>query len=407
MLLGVATLAIAGLIWFSFHSAHPGAAFATPVVAALYLIAVVHLGFFVLRELRWRRRQRVEQAALQQLAIPPDLPKPSTFAGVKEIDEAQHQLLRPIPDYQGAYFARGIRIALLPAIAVVFVAVQTIFANGTAFEAGLVGAELVLLLAIMWLVWADPDPVKDWLSARVRAELFRREQYLRLAMVGPYLGLTGAAADRRARGRIMELRNADMAGLRQLISMNGEPHWADEIWLRSRAGPPADDLANRMRSYLCYRIDKQIMWFTLATKAKDDAERGISRVVKAVLAIATLSAAAQMVLVSQQPRPDLIGALIGFAALIMPAACVLLLGVAQLLSYQRLALSYADTRRELFALRGVLSDLVDRLESAPSGDVEEIGKRFQSLVLRMEGELTQELLRWIMFIRRSEFDFSL
>jgi hypothetical protein len=405
-LLGVATLGMAVLIWLAVYSDHIAAAFVTPVAFGIYVMLVVHNGYFVLRELKWRRRQRVERDAADELAIPPDVPEPNTFEGVKEIDDAQHQLLPAIPDYQGAYLARGIRIALLPAIAVVFVAVQASFANSTALAAGLIAGDVILLLSIMWLVWADPDPVKDWLVARVRTELLRREQYLRLACVGPYLGLTADVAGRRVRSRIIAIRNADFGQLRQLLSMTGEPYWADEIWRNRSATLPARNLADRMRSYLCYRIDKQIMWFTLGTKANERAESRLARTVKAVLVIATVGAVTQVALIWQRPIP-IVAALIGFASLVMPAACVLLLGVQQLLSYQRLAMSYADTRRELFILRAVLSDLLDRLETAGSDATGEFGWRFQSVVLRLENELTQELLRWIMFIRRSEFDASL
>jgi hypothetical protein len=406
-LLVAATLTVAALIYLALHSGHAVPAFALPVMVAVYLMCLVHYGYFILRELKWRRRREVEREALAQVAIPPDVPRPSSFQGVKEIDEAQHRLLPPIPDYQGTYFARGIRIALLPAIAIVFAAAQNSFAGGTPFEMGLIGAEVIVLFTILWLVWINPEPVKAWLSARVRAELMRREQYLRLACAGPYLGLAPDAATRRTHSRIIELRDADPEQLRQLISMNGEPQWLDQIWRRPTASLPVEGLADRMRSYLYYRIDKQIMWFGLGTAAKEKAEWRTAGVVKTVLVLAILGGMAQMVLVSQQPEPNIAVVLVSFASLVLPAACVLLLGVQQVLSYQRLALSYAETRRELLASRAALSDLIDELHAVGDGGADEIGRRFQSLVLRLENELTQELLRWIMFIRRSEFEVAL
>ena len=109
---------------------------ATPVVVACWLLVAIDCGYFLLRAKRWQQRQALERQASEQLAIPAETKKPVTFAGVASIDEAQHAALSEVADYQGKYFATGIKVAVLPLLAVLAL-------NASGFKAKRLGLDSV------------------------------------------------------------------------------------------------------------------------------------------------------------------------------------------------------------------------------------------------------------------------
>src|ERR1700688_373877 len=99
------------------------------MVVACWLLVAVDCGYFLLRAKRWEHRQALEYQALEKLAIPSKTKKPVTFAGVASIDEAQHAALSTVADYQAKYFAAGIKVAVLPLLAVLALGLQTLAVN--------------------------------------------------------------------------------------------------------------------------------------------------------------------------------------------------------------------------------------------------------------------------------------
>lgn len=395
---------------------------AAPVVVACWLLVAVDCGYFLLRARRWEHRQELERQALERLAIPPKIKKPVTFAGVASIDKAQHAALSVVADYQGKYFSAGIKVAVLPLLAVLALVLQTLaVAEGSPSGIGLAATEALLLVFLAYLIWMRQDPTKDWVDSRIRAELFRREQYLRMALVGPYLDLPADEADNRSALRTGLFSEGNAAELRRLIPMATRTadgtrpvveRWIDQLW--QQAGEEsdiwADDLEDRMRSYLHYRVERQLLWFKLGVAANERAERQITLILKAALLAAVVIAGTHTILVSQhvssgQPsHMAFFPVSVGLLAFTLPPACAVLLGVQELFAYRTLGVSYEQTRDELIELRTELQQLIF---AATRRDPHRALKRsFQALVLHAESALTIELQRWIMLVSRPEFEVS-
>lgn len=395
---------------------------ATPVVVACWLLVAVDCGYFLLRAKRWQHRQALEYQALEQLAIPSKTRKPVTFAGVASIDEAQHAALSEVADYQGKYFAAGIKVAVLPLLAVLALGLQTLAVNErSSFGIGLAATEALLLVFLAYLIWVRPDPTRDWVTSRIRAELFRREQYLRMALVGPYLDLPTDEADHRSELRTGLFGEGSATELRQLIPMATQTaegtrpiveRWIDQLWQKPEEESHlwADDLEERMCSYLHYRLDKQLLWFKLGVAANERAERQITLTLKAALLAAVVIAGTDTILLSQhvtsgQPsRMEPVPVSVGLLAFALPPACAVLLAVQELFTYRKLGVSYAQTRDELVELRAELQQLI--FAATRKDKPRALRRVFQALVLHTESVLTLELQRWIMLVSRPEFEVS-
>lgn len=395
---------------------------AIPVVVACGLLAAIDCGYFLLRARRWQQRQALERQASEQLAIPAETKKPVTFAGVASIDEAQHAALPKAADYQGKYFATGIKVAALPLLAVLALGLQTLAVNeSSSFGIGLAATEALLLVFLTYLIWVRQEPTREWVIWRIRIELFRREQYLRMALVGPYLDLSADEADHRSELRTGMFREGSATELRRLIPMATQTaegtrpiveRWIDQLWKKPEDESHlwADDLKERMSSYRYYRLDKQLMWFKLGVAANERAERQITLTLKAALLAAVVIAGIHTTLLSQhvtsgqpshaEPFPVSVG-LLAFA---LPPACAVLLGVQELFTYRKLGASYAQTQEELLELRAELQQLI--FAATRKDETRALRRDFQALVLHTESVLTLELQRWIMLVSRTEFEVS-
>ena len=418
----LATGVVAAYIGFSVLVGSKVLIAATPVVVACWLLVAVDCGYSLFRAKRWEYRQALESQALEKLAIPSKTRKPVTFAGVASIDEAQHAALSTVADYQGKYFAAGIKVAILPLLAVLALGLQTLAVNErSSFGIGLAATEALLLVFLAYLIWVRQDPTRDWVVNRIRAELFRREQYLRMALVGPYLDLPADEADHRSELRTGLFGEGSAAELRRLIPMATQTaegtrpiveRWIDQLWQKPEEESHlwADDLEERMCSYLHYRLDKQLLWFKLGVAANERAERQITLALKAALLAAVVIAGIHTILLSQhvtsgQPsRMTLFPVSVGLLAFALPPACAVLLAVQELFTYRKLGVSYAQTRDELVELRAELQQLI--FAGTRKDKPRALRRRFQALVLHTESVLTLELQRWIMLVSRPEFEVS-
>ena len=258
-----------------------------PVLLAVWLLLTVQHGYLLLRANRWARRQREEKKALESLAIPRDVRKSEEFEGVKAIDDLQKRVLAKPPDYQGQYRLAGVTVALLPPLALSFLTFQSlVVGHDGPWAAGFVIAEAMFLAILVYLVGNSLHPSLQWVQSRLRAELLRREQYLRLACVGPYLGLTPVEAEKTAANRLDLLEKGDLPGLWRLIPLatpipedghHADRRWMDDLWTQTVTATQLPDPIDRMRCYLHYRIDKQLMWFSLGVQLNLRFEKWIRR----------------------------------------------------------------------------------------------------------------------------------
>src|SRR5690606_13335758 len=123
---------------------------------------------------------------------------------------------------------------VLPPMAVLLAAVPDFAPDDPQLALGTAIAEIAVLLTAFFTVKRATKPAEPWLAARIRAELLRREEYLRLALVGPYLARADDAAD-LVRRRITELDARDEPSRARAIAMSDGPdgpRWIDQLWMQ-------------------------------------------------------------------------------------------------------------------------------------------------------------------------------
>lgn len=380
---------------------------ATPLVAAAGALLIIRQAYLILRHLKWRRRQRREAAAIEALHIPADVPRPIRFSGVDTIHRAKAVVMSTVPDYQGRMFLRGLTVAVLPPLAVLLAAIPDVAPDDERLALGTAIAEIAVLLTAFTIVERSPKPAERWVAARIRTELLRREEYLRLALVGPYVDRADDAADLIERRITTDLDPRDEPSRARAIALRDGPdgpRWIDRLWTQPHQ--PVPDLRDRMRSYLHYRIRKQIVWFELGTDNADRSDRLISLFIKFSLVVGVAVVAVQILVRHRWPvDPTLAGQVATLLALVLPTVSTFLLALRELYAYRGLAASYRHIINDLRTEQRTLERLITRLDEA-NADEAAISREFQALVLHTEALLTHELQRWVMIIDRDQFDLD-
>ena len=265
------------------------------------------------------------------------------------------------------------------------------------------------------MVWTAERPTHAWVLTRTRAELLRREQYLLMAGVGPYLGCAVAEQTKIRDARIDVISDADERQLTELqipaerASVSGhlvERPWIDAVW-----GTPAreaeDDLCDRVRSFLHYRVRKQLMWFGLNLEACKRADRRITWGLRTLVLTAAGLAIFHATLLfagasGEAAEPELVALL----AIVLPPFCTALVAVQDLFGFRKLAASYREAYQMLRRHDRMLQSLLDRLQD-PTPDSAKIANDFRAAVVHAESTLTEELRRWVMLVHRPPFDATL
>ncbi|MEV1065240.1 hypothetical protein [Streptomyces sp. NPDC050263] len=379
-----------------------------PSVAALWLLLLLDSGYLIGRQWAHRRRRRVGQPRREAWTPAPETRRPIDYPNVLPRPPGD----TPV-DRQGRFRATGIRLAALPALAVMCLTVQTVFLEqGGDLGLGFVLAECLLLVSMVWTVWTSQEPSQPWVTSRVRAELFRREMFLLLASVGPYLGRTEEEAGQVRDARLSLLTAAGPAELGTFARLcdrasdGTERHWQDAVWqYREEGVPPADaETAERMRTYLDHRVRRQSLFFELAAGTCERTEDGLGRTAKGAVLAAVAVAVAYAVLLHAgrgEDGPSGTSAVIALLAASLPPLCNMALAVQNLFASQRLAASYREARQELLGHENTLR----RLLAEPAGA--ESAASFRSLVVRVESTLTEELRRWRIIVAKTEFEAGL
>jgi hypothetical protein len=376
-----------------------------PVLLMPWLLLAIERGYLAGRRLRHLRRRRATRTERLDRSPGPATKPPLDYPGVLRLDPALERSLGDPVDHQGRLRGKGIRLAAIPLLAVLMLACQAVLLpEGGAVAVGLVAAECTALLMMLTMIWSDREPTRQWVTSRIRRELLRRETYLIVAGVGPYLSTPGHETERIRDARITMLVRAGRGRLLQFAALADlgadaiEQHWSDAVW---QAGPrPADpDLAERMRTYLEYRIGQQILFFELGAEKFERTERSLSAITKATVAVGIAVALVYGTRLATGPSTaSPLTSVLALLAAAVPAVCNGVLAIQNLFTSQRLAASYLEARNELLWHENALRAILSR-PCTPDA-----GSRFQSLALHVEATLGQELLRWKLLVERPEFD---
>jgi len=230
-----------------------------------------------------RREKRRKNEPAYDLLIPDGVKKPEEYEGVTEFHALQWKYIGRAVEAQGNYFRDGIVVAILPPLALFLLSFQILAEGKGAWAVGLIAAEVFCLSLLLIMTWTKLEPTTEWVSNRLRSEILRREQYLVLAGVGPYLGKPAVEVSRVAARRRAEIESANREGLVALIPLQQEDGstWLEALFRSGLRAQP--DCVDRMRSYYYRRIGKQLLWFANEVRDLDENERLWSNLLKGAL----------------------------------------------------------------------------------------------------------------------------
>lgn len=385
------------------------------VICPVLLLQAIRHGYLLARQWHRRRRQRNEAKHVAAFQIPADVPKPERYDLVERIHKAESSALAVIPDSQGQFRARALTLYAAPAMAVLLAGLQLAFWPKRPFGAGLVLGQAFLVVFVIIRVIVDRRPAQEWIERRTRGELFRREQYLCLARVGPYENGQLANPDTR----IAEIGAASLERMNELLRMEHEDDpdratWLEHLSLSPGSTPIFDDLPERVKTYQYHRTGKQIAWMR---SSAEDAE-GVAKLIEwlaGVAAVGSILVAVSSFLLLARSAPgtggdvEILDAAVSLGAF-LPALVGMLLALKSVFNLRMLAENYRMTERTLERLRRELVKLqedVDRtLAGADASLRRRLETRFQKLVLRVEAELTEEYYRWRIVNQRDTYEIA-
>lgn len=385
------------------------------------LILLVHSTYLLARAVHWQYRLRLEKAAKAGMRASKPQRKVETFDEIHLIDTAQHKELKGVPDAQGKYRARALTTYFAPPLAVLLVCLEQIVWPDTTFGSGLVLGEGSLIGFVLIRLVLDSRPTKKWIILRTRSEILRREQYVALAKAGPYLPTSQrrqAVADRI--GAICT------SGEDRLLSLLPQQHengvlWSDDLFRSASTTALFDDLLDRLSCYSHRRLDGQIAWMRSAqSEMKGSAKElaflllfvALATMVVAVIHFFQIGNAIAAAAIAASGSPSQVPAAPtqGFAdgvrvlGVFLPALSGAVLALQAVFNMRFLAANYKDTEVQLDRLRLPFTDLEREVrglpETATAVEQRELEVRFQTLLLRAEGVLTEELTRWRMVTQR-------
>lgn len=388
--------------------------FFLPAAAAVLLLACSYCGYVAARSFGAGRRRMREIAAIAKLNIPAEAKKPSAFDDIAIIDQAQKSAHQSAFDYLGAYRAVALVACAIPPIGVLLLA-SSLIVEGRSEEwaVGFVAAEVLILIGLLILVQRMHRPTGSWHDSRVRSELLRREQYLCLAVTGPYSDSPFDARMTLAQERVAVLQKAGHIELEKLavVDVTGFAR----AWTASAGSSVAvatsaiPDLPERLACYFWYRVGKQLAWLSLAHEINEGWEKASGRILKAALVAAIGAAGGHLaMLVARRQHlaepSEAIELGLTLLAIFLPVLSMAILACRELFAFRLIAASYRRTRSDLETVQEDLKKLQSRISTVPSPLDDE--RRFQSIVLRTEAMLANELRVWSIVMSRDELEVS-
>lgn len=288
-------------------------------------------------------------------------------------------------------------IALGP-IAVLMLAIQALaFPLGGPVALLLVGVEVVILIVAVLVPLLKMGRAHDrWIAARLRAEVLRREKFMLLARIGPYLNMGGAALHAAVAQRLRVLDD-DSRDVVALLSMgDGRQNWRDAFEEQINHPGYVPSLDADVQSYVEERVVRQRQWFA---KKRRDHERRSARfenAAKITLTLAPIVAAMHFGILAMETAgsshpPRSFELLLLIVAIALPAIGSAFVALLSASGSERLARSYEYYAGALEALESVLLDIAD---NAASGLNKEDALQFRRHVLATEQLLSDELRQW-------------
>jgi hypothetical protein len=250
----------------------------------------------------------------------------------------------------------------------------------------IVEVALLVTLLIVELMHEAEAHHHEWVDARLRAELLRRERFLYFARVGPYLKSSESELGPAVAERLSRIRAEN--GLELIPPMGGAATWQEELEdarheSRPELNPASPDGRDPRRYYLEERLLHQKRYFS--TKAEEHLawDRSTRSLIKLVVVVAVLAAAGHSIGLILHSQEAWAQGLV-FGARFLPALSVGVLAWREMSQSQRLHLGF---RRKHWTL-GRLERQIERFEISYSPF------QFKRFVLQTEIELSHDLYEW-------------
>jgi hypothetical protein len=282
----------------------------------------------------------------------------------------------------------------------------------------LILGELAVLLTALSIVLLNIGRAHDqWITARLRAEILRREGALFRAGVGPYLNLTPPMAVARLEVRLIALEGELHDPLDLLATRDTHGSWRDALEdAPAVSGPDSSTLLGYAREYLQTRVTTQREWFTVNSRQHERRSEWLERGAKIVLTLATILAALHLGLLLRHPvseasrdpdaNPisevrrggpslDTFEKVLLIVAIWLPALGSGFIAYQSALGSVHLARSYAYYAGAMEPLEESLVDLVERFGTSASAEDQ---RRLKRCVLAVEELLSNELRQWWMIM---------
>lgn len=393
---------------------NPWPKFTSPVIITMAALYWIRFLYFWQREVSFKRReQRRKEHSAEDLEIPSEVKKAEQYPGGQILDEAQWTYIPRAVEAQGNYFANTILSAILPALALFLLSFQLLAVQSGEWAIGMILSEISCLMILVYLALSNPEPTADWIENRIKAELFRREQYLLVAGVGPYLSEEPGAVEETLRRR-GHIESADAHTMLDLVRMREQSGvtWLENLYRNAGKLPVRSDFVERMESYLYHRIGRQLVWFANELRDIKENERLWSRLLTGALLAAIGAAAIHVFRLYDAPGEarDEFSKAIGTLAIVLPPLGTACIGIRAMYNFRGRSRIYEHEKAQLYEEKGMLEALVQKAKNITgrTGDPQpgDMELCFRAIALRTEQSLSFELEQWVVLMERREHEVS-
>ena len=311
--------------------------------------------------------------------------------------------------------------ALVVPLAVLLLTIQILaFPSPGLIAVILISVELLsLLFALFVLILRLGPQAGDWAHERLRAEILRREEYLLLARLGPYLKKNSPAELESVLDARLEQIENPMNSPDSFLPLRERRPWSEELEDAGpgRTAPPEPGFLDIFKKD---RVRDQREWFWAKRNKYTKLNGRYENIIRATLALALVLSAMHLAILLLGRNPNggehsWLKLAVEIAAIVMPPVGSAAAAFQSLFQGRRLGRSYKlhaleldVIHRDLTALLETYREKTDALKRQPENEegmrsleLEKDRFEFQlkRLALRTEELLTSELRVWYFVMR--------
>jgi hypothetical protein len=334
---------------------------------------------------------------------------------VSTLHDAQIRYASAASQSQGEYFSDGLLASVLAPLALLLLSLQLLMhPHGGVWAVGLIVSEILCLALLSYIALTRGAPTRNWITNRLRAELLRREQYLSVAGIGPYLSTRDVEAEcLKRRGQIEAADGGALSGLIAMQDPDGRT-WMEVAY--STKIEPHPDVVRRIETYLHYRIRRQQKWFSDEVDTCECTDKRWARLL-AIMLLGAITAAVFHALELQDgagssavTRPlDTWSVVTGALAIALPPVGTAVMSLRGMYDYRRRGRLYSHQGRVLALHLGALESLLQKAHctsGAGSAATAELDSSFRAIALRTEHSLSLEMQQWLFLMERTEHEIA-